>query len=241
MVQVMASTDLIRALQTRLGVAEDGIYGPATHKTVMAALGPVAAPSARKLAKPTSFYAEVRVEFGPFKQTQVDGFEALLKAMAGWSVEWVAYGLATAWHETACTMQPIKEYGDPAYFKRMYDIQGERPAKARELGNLTTGDGIAYAGRGYPQVTGKANYAMAEKVFGLPFVANPDLMLEPNNAAKVMVHFMERGLFTGKKMADYLPGDYVNARRIINGTDKAVAIALYAKDFEDALRAGEWS
>lgn len=38
------------------------------------------------------------------------------------------------YHETAGTMQPVKEYGGQSCFKRVYDIQGARPAKARDLG-----------------------------------------------------------------------------------------------------------
>jgi len=51
-------------------------------------------------------------------------------------------------HETASTMQPIKEIGNAAYFKRMYDIEGARPAKARELGNIHPGDGAKFCGMG---------------------------------------------------------------------------------------------
>src|SRR3546814_6075636 len=61
----------------------------------------------------------------------------------------------------------------------MYDIRGDRPAKARELGNLTPGDGAKYAGRGYVQLTGKSNYVKAtaklrEMGFTVDLVAEPD-------------------------------------------------------------------
>ncbi len=228
----MAANPLIIELQHALGVEEDGAYGPATHAAAMAKIGmPNAGPF-----DPAAFFAGVRKRFGSLTQSQVDGFNALLAAMEGWPLTWVAYGLATAWHETGATMQPIKEMGGPAYFTRMYDINGQRLAKARELGNLTPGDGAKYAGRGYPQVTGKRNYALAEQVFGIPFTSNPDLMMVSDNAAKVMRHFMEKGLFTGKKLSDFLPGDYVGARRIINGTDKDDEIAAYAVKFEAALK-----
>ena len=49
------------------------------------------------------------------------------------------------------------------------------------------------------------------------------------------------GDFTGKKLSDYIkPGsvDYVNARRIVNGTDCAEQIADYASKYEDALKIG---
>ena len=177
-----------------------------------------------------AFFTGVRKRFGKLDQSQVEGFNALLTALADWPVTWIAYALATAWHETARTMQPIKERGGEAYFKRMYDIRGDRPAKARELGNITPGDGARYAGRGYVQLTGKANYAR----YGL--AQSPDDAIKPDVAAKILREGMEGGHFTGKSLSDYLPGDYVKARRIINGTDKAEDIAAYAVAFGAALR-----
>ena len=50
-----------------------------------------------------------------------------------------------------------------------------------------------------------------------------------------MVRGMTEGLFTGKRLSDYLPGNYTWARRVINGNDKATTIAGYARHFEAAL------
>ena len=201
---------------------------------VNAVLSP--APAAeRKLGAPAAFFDHVRAKFGPLKQTQVEGFNVLLDAMRAWPVSWVAYGLATAWHETGATMQPIKEYGGEAYFKRMYDMHGQRPEKAFELGNVKPGDGALYAGRGYVQLTGRVNY----RKFGIE--QTPDDAMKPDVAARIMVQGMERGDFTGRKNADYLPGDYKGARRIINGRDKDDLIAGYAASFEAALIKGAWS
>jgi len=61
------------------------------------------------------------------------------------------------------------------------------------------------------------------------------LMLVPDIAVKVMVKGMQQGTFTGKSLDDYLPGDYANARRIINGTESAQKVATYAKTFEAAI------
>lgn len=176
-----------------------------------------------------AFFAGVRARFGGLEQPQVDGFNVLLEALSDWPVRWIAYALATAWHETGRTMQPVKEYGGPAYFTRMYDILGDRPAKARELGNLTPGDGAKYAGRGYVQITGRKNYAS----YGI--ADTPDDAMRPDKAAAILKDGMERGRFTGKSLDDY-PNDYVGARRIINGQDKAQQIAGYAISFEAALR-----
>lgn len=175
-------------------------------------------------------------------QGQVSGTEAVLDEAQrrGVKLHPLAYMLATAYLETGHTMLPIKEYGGEAYFTRMYDIKGNRPKKARELGNLTPGDGARYAGRGYVQLTGKSNYQRASKELGVDFVGHPDRVMEPRLAAEIMFAGMAGGWFTGKKLSDYIGEgkvDYVNARRIINGTDKAKQIAGYAKAFETALRA----
>lgn len=173
---------------------------------------------------------------------EVQGCEAIIKACAGWPVSWTAYALATAYHETAGTMQPIRERGGPAYFRRMYDPKGARPGVARTLGNTVEGDGVQFAGRGYVQLTGRRNYALAQEKLGAPFVGNPDLALEPDHAAAIMARGMSEGWFTGKTLASYLPetgkataAQFREARRIINGVDRAAEIATYAMEFQRAL------
>lgn len=213
----------VRLYQQRHGLVVDGWAGAATRAT----LDPP--PAAAAPVDPAAFFAAVRAHFGPLTQPQVDGFNAILAATEGWPPSWRAYALATAWHETARTMQPIKEFGGAAYFRRMYDIEGERPHVARELGNLTPGEGARYAGRGYVQLTGRKNYER----YGI--ADRPDDALKPAVAARILRDGMEHGRFTGKKLADYLPGDYREARRIINGLDKADTIAGYAVAFEKAL------
>lgn len=190
---------------------------------------------------------------GPtISKTEFEGCDKIIRAcaVAGWGVSWVAYALATTYHETAGTMQPIKEIGGPAYFKKMYDIQGDRPAKARELGNLSPGDGAKYAGRGYVQLTGKTNYAKATAKlralgFDVDLVAEPDRAMEPEIAAAILVLGMREGWFTGRDIDDDLPASgparlaqFVASRDIINGRDKQEMIAEYAVDFQTGLQQG---
>jgi putative chitinase len=177
---------------------------------------------------------------------EVSGASAILDAMQGTYTSWCAYALGTAWHETAHTMQPIKEYGGPRYFFRMYDPQGERPTLAKLNGNTHPGDGARYFGRGYVQLTWRANYARAGKRLGFDLENDPDLALRPDVAALIMRRGMEEAWFTGKGFSDYLPdiasrGDFIKARRIINGSDKSELIAGYAIAFQSALMAGGWS
>ncbi|MFN7023977.1 MAG: glycoside hydrolase family 19 protein [Pseudorhizobium sp.] len=155
----------------------------------------------------------------------------------------LAYMLATTYHETAHTMQPIHERGGRAYFNK-YDAG---TPIGKRLGNTVKGDGYLYRGRGLVQITGRSNYAKASKKLGVDFIKDPDRVLEPKLAIAIMFAGMEEGWFTGKDLLDYIDledeadaedlREYANARRIINGTDKAAQIGKYAIAFENALAA----
>lgn len=145
----------------------------------------------------------------------------------------LAYVLATLYHETATSMRPIEEYGKGA---------------GRPYGEADKETGQAYYGRGYVQLTWRENYEKASHLCFDPqlvqgevdFVTAPDRMLVPFYAAQAALFGMSHGWFTGKSLADYdRPDgsyDYINARRIINGTDRAELIAGYARQFEEAGR-----
>jgi predicted chitinase len=187
------------------------------------------------------FFAAIRRELfdGALTPIQVYRIETLLDAIiaADWPLSYASYALATSFHESA-QFKHMKELGGEAYFKRMYDKAGSRPHVAKALGNTEAGDGVKFAGRGYAQLTGRSNYSKASKALGIDLLKEPGLAEEPTVAAKVLIWGMSTGAYTGKANRDYLaksPPDYVNARRIINGTDKASLIATYAKEFQAAL------
>ncbi len=149
-------------------------------------------------------------------------------------LSYLAYTLATVYHETARYMQPIEEFGKGDGYP--YGIPDE-----------VTGQ--VYYGRGDVQVTWKPNYeALAPLLYkvnmsgqGVDIVSDPSKLLIPFYSAQAAIIGMSTGLFTGKKYSDYLDKetpDYVGARRIINGTDQAHTIAGYAHEFEQALRVG---
>jgi predicted chitinase len=206
------------------------------------------------LAEPEAFYAALRGGDLRHKSTgQVAGTNAILAAMVGLPISWVAYALATAWHETNQTMQPVKEANwlsaaaAKRYFMRMYDRTGQRPHVAKDLGNTVIGDGALFAGRGYVQLTGRRNYAKASVKLGVDLIGNPDLAMQPDIAAKIMREGMIGAWFTERGFVTFLPEDgpatltqFTQARRIINGMDKAGKIALEAMDFQAALIAGGW-
>lgn len=182
----------------------------------------------------TAFYASVRRRtsgiFGTsLSQGQVNGCNTLLEEAEkeGTPLRFLAYILATAYHETACTMQPVREIGK---------------GKGRPYGKPVNGK--IYYGRGYVQLTWLENYQRAAKELAVDLVRYPDDALEPDIAAVILFKGMAEGWFTGKKLSDYInldKTDYFNARRIVNGTDRAQKIAGYAKAFETALREGAYA
>lgn len=201
------------------------------------------------LANPKAFFDRAREGdlLGPLSTSEVEGCNAILAALERWPLSHVAYAMATAYHETSGTMQPIKEYGSPTYLRREYDIEGRDPARAKAHGNTRPGDGVRYCGRGYVQLTWQVNYAKASAKTGVDLLKDPEAAMRPDVAARIMESGMREGWFTGKKLADYLSGpaaarpSFTLARKIINGMDKAEKIAEHAMDFQEALMAGGWS
>ena len=200
---------------------------------------PATAPArpAHGLASPDKFFASMRPLFGTMTQAQVEGIQAKLAAFAaqGSPVAYVAYGLATSFHETAQRMQPIPEIG------RGRNYPYGKPGKH--------GGQIAY-GRGDVQLTWDYNYERADDELGLrgALTSNYDRALETEISAKIMVLGMTEGWFTGKRFASYLPAKgtatrvaFTSARRIINGIDRAELVAGYAISFQSALTAGGWA
>jgi putative chitinase len=179
------------------------------------------------------FYKSVReTVLGPkLEQNEIDGCEAILAAMEGALLSHCAYALATAYHETARTMKPVRE----AYWLS----EGWRKANLRYW---------PWYGRGYVQITWKRNYEKADHELDLggTLIANADRAMELDIAAKIMRRGMDEGWFTNRKLSQHLPRaiatgpEFEGARRIINGTDKARTIMVYALQFQSALQAGGW-
>lgn len=84
--------------------------------------------------------------------------------------------------------RPIHEYGGTAYFTRMYEGRDD-------LGNTQQGDGAKYHGRGFIQLTGRANYRHFGNNLGVDLEGNPDMALEPKTSARVLaLYFWERNV-----------------------------------------------
>lgn len=219
----------LKSIQRRVGVAADGKWGPATAAAIMAALPQ---PRMKRLRDAGAFFAGVRKVTGSFDQEQMEILNALLAAASSWSMSWLAYGLATAWHEAR--LKPVEEIGKGR--GRPYSRPGKHDGQ------------IAY-GRGLVQLTWDYNYAKADEELELggALIGDYSKALDPTIAVRILVIGMEEGWFTGKSLGDYLTSDratlqqFIPPRRIINGTDRDALIAGYAVEFQNALIAGGWA
>ncbi|HSS55488.1 MAG TPA: hypothetical protein VLK79_12650, partial [Gaiellales bacterium] len=95
-------------------------------------------------------------------------------------------------------------------------------------------------GRGLVQLTWEDNYQKQDDKLALggALLRNPDMALDPELATVILLEGMADGDFTGKRLGQYFTAeltDWYNARRIVNGTDKAQDIAAYAEKFHNAL------
>lgn len=198
------------------------------------------------MALTSVFFNAIRPHFGgKLTPSQVNGMEAIDRAWAKYgdgNFNRYAYALATPIVETGGSYEPIHERGTKSYFNK-YE-PGTKLGKA--LGNTQPGDGFKYRGRGLVQITGRANYAKVSKEFGIDLLGNPDLALDLDLAARILVVGTMKGWFTGKGLPAYIDDvdesdaedlkEYIQARRTVNGQDKAEKIGRDALAFEKALR-----
>jgi hypothetical protein len=181
-----------------------------------------------------AFYDAIRPSVNLTTQN-VEGFEKFLDYLEQHplQINSAAYAAATAWWESAQTMHPVKE----AYWK----------SEEWRKQNLRY---YPWYGRGLIQTTWEDNYKKIAKAMGLPentFIKDPDLLLTFQYALPALFVGMEKGIYTGKDLGDYIDDvdesdaedlrEYTTARRIVNGTDKAQSIGNLALVFERGLKA----
>jgi putative chitinase len=170
-----------------------------------------------------------------FQKDPLTHMEAEFERRQMESPEQLAYIMATAYHETD-RFKAYSEYGKGG--KRKY-------AATHALYNKGT---AKYYGRGWVMLTWLGNYAKmaikASVALGKEYdiVNNPDLILKHGELnAFITFEGMIQGVFTGRDLNSYInedETDYVNARRVVNGLDKAELVAEYAHKFYGALENG---
>lgn len=196
----------------------------------------------------------------------MEAIEAAWKTHGNGNLDAFAYVLATIYGEVGPNMIPKSEvlyYTAkricevwPSKFKTLA-AAAPYAGNPEKLGNKVyagilgngdeaSGDGYRYRGRGY-QTTGRTHYKHFGDKLGVDLIRWPDLLNDIKVAAPALIIGMVDGSYTGKSFQTYLDGvdetddedlrEFINARRIINGTFNAAAIGGFALKFEHALRA----
>lgn len=173
----------------------------------------------------------LRNNFGKLDDVQVtviasivDEFERRKLA----DVRWLAYMLATGWGEA--TWKPVREIGR---------------GKGKIYGKPVNGK--VYYGRGIVQLTWWRNYLKFQNTLNLPLVNDPDMVMIVPVAVAILFEGMTTGItakdaFTKYQLHDFFNAtveDPVNARRIINGTDKAKKFAAWHRQILQVLHAAK--
>ena len=199
------------------------------------------------------FYASLRKRdsgvFGTsLSQSQVDGIEGILDAfekVGDGKDDTLAYALATAYHETARRMVPVREglastdAGARRAVNNLARRRGPNSAVAK-YAKPQPPHGHVYYGRGHVQLTWKENYAKSSEDVGHDLVADPDKMLDPIISANLLIIGLLDGRWNGQGhgLRHYLDrGDVRQARRTVNIMDKADQIAGYHNAFLAAIEA----
>lgn len=175
------------------------------------------------------FFDTVRPLFGGrLFQYQVDGMNNIVEYGEKWgySALHLAYILATAKHETAKWMQPIRE-GARRFGPDYTDAQAKRAvASIHAKGIIRTNYALptgphrqSYYGRGLIQITWYDNYLKFERLLKKPLTAQPDLALDWDVALDILFLGMRDGMFRSGNSLGMIqsPDDYKAAREIVNG------------------------
>lgn len=223
-----ATLEAVKTMQGDYSLVQDGIVGPKSWQKILPTV-----PLRASLG--ASFYDHVRKHlFNKLNNSQIAGIEKKLEVFREYnlSVQEAAYLFATSFHETGQKMQPVEEI---------------RKGAGKSYGRRVTMKGAPYAahlpiyyGRGDVQLTWYDNYDLMGKRLGLNLLEHPELALQTDISAKILVIGVTEGFF-GRKLGNYIDNkglvDYYNARRCVNILDKASTISGYALEFELALLA----
>jgi predicted chitinase len=180
--------------------------GTATPETVEAVNKAVAAnPNKISLekAKPEEFKGKIAVSALGDKESRA----LLSKEAQGQGIKGkeLAAFLAQCSHESG-GFRYLSEIWGPSAAQQGYEGR-------KDLGNVRKGDGYRYRGRGYIGLTGRTNYREAGGKLGLPLEEKPELVEQPDVAAKTAVLFWKT--YVQPKVSNW--DDVRTITRIING------------------------
>ena len=241
--------EAVKAFQAKNGLKADGIVGPETWAKIMGSTTP-AAPAAAPVAIVTST--------GPMKIEKLKGHipDAVLAQIPDTVAKFdlgtplrLAHFLAQCGHESGGFKAVVENlnYGAKGLvgtFKKYFPTEAaalpyeRKPEKIANRvyanrmanGDEASGDGFKFRGRGYIQLTGRANYTSFNKFVDEDVVASPDLVATKYPLLSAAWFFNSNGLH---KLADGGATDTVVTtvtKRVNGGT---IGLADRIKHFKE--------
>jgi putative chitinase len=223
------TTAALKAFQASEGLLPDGIAG----KKTIEALGFKFTGSGFDISTVTVQIASKMLPAAPIGNIKANLLIVLkaLKTLEIADKNMILMALATIRAETD-GFEPISEFkskfntspnGHP------FDLYDNR----KDLGNQGKPDGDRFKGRGFIQLTGRANYLKHGKAIGFDdkLIKNPNLANDSEIAAKLLGSFLKNKESQIKQAL--LAGDLAGARRLVNGGSHGLDV------FKEAFKTGE--
>jgi len=101
-----------------------------------------------------------------------------------------------------------------------------------DLGNTGKGDGAKFKGRGFVQLTGRANYQRFGQEIGVDLIADPEQANTPQVAAQLLAAFLKAKRRQIEQAL--LEEDFRDARRAVNGG--TYGLAEFTQSYQTGLR-----
>lgn len=198
-----------RRWQSGVGLVADGVIGPRCQLLLgLRKAQPMAV---------TLDLASVRALFPATKPANIDRYlpyvAAALEACGLTDQPLILAALGTIRAESEGFL-PIAEFAS-----QFNTLPGQAPFSAYEgrkgLGNTEAGDGARFKGRGFVQLTGRANYQKYGKALGVDLLANADLANAPEVASLLLARFIAD--CADRMRSALAKGDLAAARKLVNG------------------------
>ena len=145
---------------------------------------------AKRLTTPKDEQPEIiNKQFVPLSQNpELENFLYTKAKTAGIDGKELAQFMAQMKHESWNFTRLEEKPAGSKYFDKKYDPK-YAPKTAKILGNTRIGDGERYKGRGFIQLTGRENYQRAGRALGIDLINNPELVAQPDVAAKIALWY----------------------------------------------------
>ncbi|RDU97540.1 peptidoglycan-binding protein [Trinickia dinghuensis] len=231
--------DAVLAFQRSAGLKADGVVGsqteaalqsePAKAAPATAVPRPIDPKPLADPAPPTVSVSDIPVDVvasmfpdTPLAniQTHLPSVLLALQAARQTALPLILTALATIRAETG-DFAPLEEQTSQFNTSpggRAFDLYDHR----QDLGNLGPTDGCTFKGRGFVQLTGRANYTRFGPLVGEPdLVSEPELACDPDVAASLLAAFLKA--HASEIGAALQRGDFAAARRAVNGGTHGLA------------------